>query len=752
MLFTYTSGMKYCLALLFVFIVLTGATQTKVRPKIGLTLSGGGAKGLAHIGILKAIDSAGLQVDYVTGTSMGSIMGALYACGYSADSIEQIARQVNWDILLSNAASLRSLGMDEKNEYDKYAIELPWVNHGFRFPSGLLESEELWLKFSELFFSQYKIKDFSHLPRPFKCIATDVSNGEAVVLDKGEIVSAVRSSMSIPSFFTAVDYNGQKLVDGGIVRNFPVRDAQKMGADYIIGSSVSGGLLTKEKIKNVFQILLQIAFFREDEDAKKEKQLCDIYIHQDLDNYSMGSFSSASEIIDEGIKKGRALYPVFKHLADSLNAIYGKPHTAVRYRSIDSVKITQYEIKGLHKTAPDFFLHRMQFENNRWYKAKELSAHIRMAFGTRYFRKIVYSLHPLPDGTAKIVFDVEENPFTFAKIGIHYNSFTGFSLITNLTTRNFFTPYSRSMVTLNLGDNLRIKGEHIQYFGKFKNLSSALSLQLEQLGFNTYNNFKKDGLYKQNYLVADFNVRISSRRKFYTGIGTRFEAFHYKPDIPSKFQIRGDNHFFNTYAFFKYNDLSNTIYPRKGLKFDVEIGQIYGQRPDLKYFNGDQPITNVDSLGFSYANFSRALLYAVNYTPITNRTTLIQQAQLGLNFAGGQGILNDYYVGGLNNNFRNQILFAGLDEGTFHSRSVAALQLGLRYQLYNSLFITGRANALYHDFLRDTQRSPIGGAGFLTGYALSLGYNFILGPLEISMMYSDQSKTVLPYVNLGMSF
>src|SRR5487761_2489472 len=174
----------FCVGICIPFYIFS---QSSHRSKIGVDLSGGGVKGLAHIGILKAIDSAGLKVDYITGTSMGSIMGALYAAGYSADSIEKIARQINWDLLLTNSASLRSLNMDEKDEYDKYAVELPWVNNGFKLPSGVLESEELWLKFSELFFPVYKIKDFSRFSRGFKCIATDVASGEAVVLDSGEI-------------------------------------------------------------------------------------------------------------------------------------------------------------------------------------------------------------------------------------------------------------------------------------------------------------------------------------------------------------------------------------------------------------------------------------------------------------------------------------------------------------------------------------------------------------------------------------
>ena len=166
--------------LLLVFCYNVSAQPKSGRPKIGVTLSGGGAKGLAHIGILKAIDSAGLKVDYITGTSMGSIIGSMYAIGYSADTIEKLAKSIDWDLYLTNQSSLRSIFMEEKDEYSKYIIELPWVNNRFRLPTGVLQAQELWLKFSELYFPAYEQKDFSRFSIPFRCIGTDVGTGEAV--------------------------------------------------------------------------------------------------------------------------------------------------------------------------------------------------------------------------------------------------------------------------------------------------------------------------------------------------------------------------------------------------------------------------------------------------------------------------------------------------------------------------------------------------------------------------------------------
>ncbi|BAV06323.1 patatin-like phospholipase [Filimonas lacunae] len=703
---------------------------------------------------MKAIDSAGLKIDYVTGTSMGSIIGALYASGYTADSLEKIARTTNWDLMMSNAASLHSMGMEEKEEYDKYAIELPWVNSGFRLPSGMLESEELWLKFSEFFFPVYKMKDFMKFPKKFRCIATDVSSGQAVVLDRGEIVSAVRSSMAIPSVFTAVEYQGRKLVDGGIVRNFPVHDAIDMGADFVIGSNVSGGLLPAEKINNVFQILLQIAFFREDENTNKEKQLCQVLVNHQLENYTMGSFSSSDEIINEGIEAGRKMYPTFKKLADSLDRLYGKdtvPPTPLP--QVNEVKITDYAIEGLHRTNRYFFLSLMQFARNKWYSAQSLNDHIRVAFGTRYYKKIIYRLEPLTDSTAKIIFTAEEHPLTFAKLGIHYNTFSGISLIGNLTSRDFFVPYSRSrsLVTVNIGENMRLRAEHLQYLDRLDRISINSLLQLEQVGFNTYNNTsERDGVYQQLYFKAEANFSASFTRNMSLGVGHRFEAFHYTPGISTNnLEVKGSNQQHNTYAFYKYNSLSNGVYPHKGVKINLEVGGVYGTSPEVDFYRTGKAVT-ADSLGFNYGAFTRATFTFVHYVPVTKRVTLIEYLQAGVNFNDKQGPLNAYYVGGLSTEFRNQILFAGLNEGTTYSSSVANFQLALRYQMYTNIFITGRANLLYRDVI--TSNSRIGKASYLSGYALTFGYNFLLGPLEISAMYSEQSKKVIPYVNLGIPF
>ena len=719
------------------------------RPKIGLVLSGGGAKGLSHIGILKAIDSAGLKVDYITGTSMGSILGGLYAIGYSADSIEKIARNIDWDLLLSNQSSMRSVIMDEKDEYGRYDIELPWVNHWFRFSTGVIEGQELWLKFSELFRPVYNIKDFSKFSIPFKCVATDVSTGEPVVMDSGEIVSALRASMAIPGVFTAVEYDGHKMVDGGVVRNFPVKDVREMGANIVIGSNLSGPLRTSDQVTNAFQVLLQVAFFREAADTRTQIPLCTIYVSQPLDKFGMGSFGEASAIIDSGIEEGRRLYPRLKALADSLNAIYG-PQEIVKSRlpAAHPVKLSSYTVKGLKNTSEGFFIQSMDLETNRFYTAKNLSRMVRRAFGTRYYNSITYTLVPLTNGSSRIDFQVEENALTFAKIGLNYNQFSGISAILNLTSRDFFTPTSRSLVTVNIGQNFRIRAEHLQYFSRRANFTFDLSPQFDQFRITTYNNkYNEAGLYDQSYFRLDGHFGYSTNRALTIGVGSRFEYINYDPSISSSLDFKGDNNFVTSYFFLRSNTLDRPSYPKRGLKFEAEADHVFEQNPRVQYFASSQ--TRNDT-SFSEAPYQRFLVNFDQYTPLAERYTLEVHAQGGLNLHYHNNIMNEFSIGGLTDQFHNQVTFAGLREGTFYSASVAELMVALRYQLFSNVLVTGRANVLFNNFIDKSNffTTP----DFLSGYALTFTYNFALGPLELSAMYSDQSRTFLGYLNIGIPF
>ncbi|GAB4488865.1 MAG: patatin-like phospholipase family protein [Saprospiraceae bacterium] len=745
--------MRNICLLSFLFICLVGSAQSPgPRPKIGLTLSGGGAKGLAHIGILKAIDSAGLKIDYLTGTSMGSIVGGLYALGYPSDSIEKMARNLEWEVLLTNKTSLRAMIMEEKEEYGKYALELQLTDKGFKLPTGVLEGEEMWLKLNEMFAPAYNITDFDRMPIPFRCIGTDISTGNAVVLKNGNLVNSIRASMAIPSVFTAVEIDKKILVDGGIVRNFPVKDVREMGASYVIGSSVSSGLLPQEKLTDAASILMQVIFLPNGLQHQEQRKLCDIYIeHPVEDDFSAASFGKANDIIDVGIGQGKIWYPRLKHLADSLDAIYGEPDLSTHHLpKTDSVFISAYEVRGLKRTDEAYFTKMMGFTPNRYYNMAQLSKRVRNVFGTRYYNRILYSFEPLPDGTNKVIFDVDENALTQAKLALHYNTFSSISLITNLTTRNLFAPASRSLVTLALSENFRLRGEHLQQFGKNNRLAFIGGVQFETFGFTNYQKFTQKGSQRQSFFKGELKSQFSTERKWTVGAGWRYEWINYNnPSIESPFDLRGDNNVQTTFGYMAFNTLDVSIFPKQGLKMNAELGYLFQQNPSLTLRIDGEPSDKLDSFGIRKNNFPRFVFRSEWYKPLSYRTTLVLQGQVGLNFNYTQAILNDFAIGGLTNQFRNQITFAGLQEATVYTPSVVALSLGLRRELMNNLFVTLRADGATHNFI---SRREMNVPDLLSGAALTAAYNTPIGPLELSVMYSPESGKVGSYINFGLVF
>ncbi len=721
------------------------------RPKIGLALSGGGAKGLAHIGILKAIDSAGLKIDYIAGTSMGSIVGGLYAVGYSGDSIESIARKTDWLSLLTNRTSLRAMIMEEKGDYGRFAVELPLVKGKFLLPSGVLEGQELWMMLNGLFAPAYQAEDFSKLSIPFQCIGTEVATGEGVVIGRGSITAAIRASMAIPTVFTAVDVDGCKLVDGGLVRNFPVTDVKAMGADFVIGSSVSSGLLPQDKLTNAAQILMQIVFFQEALDEPREVALCDIYVKHPIDAFTAASFNRANELIDLGIRQGNLIYPQLKHLADSLDVLYG-PQEFVKNRlpKVDSLLISSCQVLGLKETSYDFFTKTMGFRMGQYYRVEQLTEMIRQVFGTRYYTRITYELEPKPDGSAGITFYVEENPATYTKLGLHYNSFSGASLIGNLTTRNFLLPNSRSLVAFNLSENFRARAEHLQFVGRHRNRALIGSLYYESFGFTTYDDFRKDGLFRQSWFNSEVKFQFSRRRRSTTGFGYRFEALRYRPTIQSQLDLRGRNRINSTFGYVQWNTLDQPGFTKRGIRFEGELGYVFKQNPAVTFFTNGEPVGNLDSFGIRFNDYGRIWANLETYSPWRHRFTFFTQTQLGVNFNYRDNLLNDFYIGGLTRQHRNQVTFAGLPEGSVYASSLISLQLGLRRELFDNLFLSFRTNLLALNFIdaKNQFRPP----NFLTGHALTLGYNFALGPLELSLQYSDQAREFGTYINLGFVF
>lgn len=264
---------------LFFLFFNTLHIQSQEPPfKTGLALSGGGAKGLSHIGLLQLIDSLEIQVDYITGTSMGSIVGAMYSVGFSGDSIQKAVSSIDWKYLLSNEMPMRRIHINEKDENRNMIVSLPIRKWRPQLPKFAIEGQYLSEVLSSYFFSVRNTHDFHRLPIPFQCVASDMVSGESVVLKSGSLARAVRASMAIPAVFSPVYIDDYVLYDGGLTRNFPVEEAKNMGADVVIGSYTGFRKLTQDEITNVTTTIMQSFALSALKDAEKQMALTDILL------------------------------------------------------------------------------------------------------------------------------------------------------------------------------------------------------------------------------------------------------------------------------------------------------------------------------------------------------------------------------------------------------------------------------------------------------------------------------------------
>ncbi len=728
-------------------IPLTLAGQTS-RPKVGLTLSGGGAKGLAHIGILKAIDSAGLKIDIVTGTSMGSIMGGLYAAGYTGKDIEYIARSIDWFRMFSNRPPIELINMNEKREYANYALEIPFENGKAKFFSGFIEGEEIWLRFGDLFYPVHDIKDFSKLSIPFACVATDAATGKPVVLNKGELTKAVRSSMAIPSVFTAVPYENTVLVDGGVVRNFPVREAKAMGADYVIGVNLSQGLLPADKLLTPIDMLYQIGFYKDAEDFERQVKQVNLLLEPALGDFSAASFGSADSIIRVGNETGKKFYPRFKKLADSLRALYPDAVPAKqRLPQAHEVILDGYDFDGLKHTNAKDFEGKLGLRRGTSYSGAELSKAVSRAYGSGNFRRIAFFVMPTTPGHATLRCEVVENPRTYLKVGLHFHTYSNVALITTLSTRNVLLNRSKTYAKLNWSTNPRVLIRHDQAFGQQQRWGSMISAYFEQFRFPVYQDFNQLYEYTSKYGYVDLRFYKLMGATELIGIGASRERLRLTPKVTPDESLVGDLDYWTTFFYFQRNNLDTKMFPRSGSYIDFQAGVVFNQKTNF-IFSSSAGSINSDSLGLPFQAYEQLRVKVGKYIPLGRRWTLLLQSNNGVNFNYEDYYFNNYSVGGINDFIRNQIPFAGISENQVLTGSISTLLVGVQFEAFSNFVTTLRSNVGYYDYVgREPSEWKL-----LSGYALSAGYRSPIGPIEISLMYGDQSKAFLGYVNVGFTF
>jgi NTE family protein len=751
------------LLILFISTVfLIGQPSSGNRPKIGYVLSGGGAKGIAHVGVLKVLEEVGLQPDVITGTSMGSIIGGLYSIGYSAEDLSQLIESTDWSTILTNEIPSNQVIMRRKHEYNRFMLQMPVYNRKPQLPSGLIEGQKLSQLFSELTWEQAGVEDFHDFPVPYTCIATDLLKGEMVEINSGDLSSAMRSSMAIPSVFTPVlRDSGRILVDGGVVRNFPVQEAIDMGADIIIGVYVGFEReMNPEELRSLTSIMTRTSLLAGSHDVEDQIRHVDLLIVPDLGKYTSADFSDGVAIMNLGEEGGRKRIDQLRALADSINALQ-RPPEIHRLPSNDSLFISEIRVENTRPSMTRFIIEKSELEEGTWLHPEELNAGIDRLFGTLFFDRIDYAFESMEEGY-RLALRIQEKPTSTISTAVHYDNYYGPGVILNYTNLNSLVDGSRASVTLDLSGKPQFRGYYDIHLGKKRGFIVSPFADGERATIPEFNN----GLDIGDLLLTYYKGGVAVRQMIGTNnqVGLEFYYRYSRLKVGNNVkEARPEYAFWDQFilrgpelkASFKLNTLDHFLYPTRGMAIEVEYRQAFQTRNIIQFAWPDSIDNLDDQISEEMDPYWRMHALYESYFRLGKRFSLNLAFSAGLSSNDKPGIDN-FYIGGYRYNMRsNQVPFVGLHHnedltGNFVKEKIA-LQFNPIPKLYasilaNLMFFSSDINSFWDEIISYNRDQMYIGAG------AGLTYKSPIGPLSVYLGSRTDVWNPIWYVNLGFTF
>ncbi len=710
----------------FAFFLSPFALHSQDRPKIGLVLSGGGAAGLGHIGVIKVIEEAGIPIDYVAGTSMGSIVGAMYAMGMSPAEMERVVKEMDWESLLTDMIPRNDMSLEYKEQLEKYFYDFPVSRSGVQLPTGLVAGTNISNMLTGLTWPAYNIRLFSQLPRPFVCIGADVVQGQEVVLTSGILADALRASMAIPTAFTPVEMHGNLLIDGGFINNFPADHLKRMGADIIIGVDVQRDLLKKNELRSVISILKQISSLTREDINARNRLLCDILIRPNTPGASTLTFGIADSIVRDGERCAREQWETLAALGENLRRYNSaNEKKIVPLPAIDSVFVRVIAFTGLSQISPDFLQSKMNLPFPSWLRSDDIYRALQRAYGTNEFTRITYQLDPVTDGV-RLTVRAEEKKQNLIHVGFHFDNLFNASLLARADFRDLWKQGDQLGIDVNLGENPGLKGSY--FFLYRKKQQYGITTEFNRFQAYQYREGSKIGSYIYRDVLLDAVMRSTYRDRFAVTLGVQGEMAWNSPNV-GDWQIQASNsRMINIYARFLKDDFNRVPYPTRGEKAELLIKQV----------NNFTSEGNIPAMIFDI-RYRRAF-------EISPRLSF--QPSLLASFAFGDSIPYPYrsYVGGLGYYHKSVIPFVGSEYMSRAANHAMVLRADVQFRVKGNHYMTLKTN-IGKTFDEFSQFSEA--AATLYGAGLTYGYASPVGPVEVTLMGSNDSKRPMVFVNLG---
>lgn len=571
---------KLFILILLIFNSLFFYSQVKenikipANPKIGLSLSGGGAKGFAHIGVLKVLDSLGVKVDYISGTSMGAIVGGLYASGYTGKDIEKIVLETDFYNLISNQNNRAESSFFDKN-VDKYLLKVPIKKGKVTLPSSISSGQKNIYLLKELFKNVANVNDFSQLPIPFLCVATNLESGATKVFEKGDISEAIMASSAFPSLMDPVKIGDSIYVDGAMTVNFPSEFLKKKGIDIVIGVDLNQGLNKKDNINSIVDILNQVIDFGIVKETQNQKKFTEVYIHPALGELGVTSFDEKEKILKLGFDEAMKYVDFFNKLPKKNYENLRAPINPI-YSNI--YKIEDFELEDSNIFEKSYVLGKMGLKIPSVQTYGSINKMIDKLYATNNYKIIKYDIIQKNNKNSLKLTVNEDNNRYFLKFGLHYDEVFKSGLLANITIKRLLFRNSSLSVDGIFGDKPRfylnyfIDNGYIPGFGIY---ASAMTFDLKN----------SEGVAKEKWTWFRNDVFLQSvwKDKFAIGGGISYDNFK-----ANNFSTNTNTYgsFLNPYLFLKGDNQDSKTFPKKGYYTEIEAKayNVFGNSSEKRAF------------------------------------------------------------------------------------------------------------------------------------------------------------------------
>ncbi len=705
------------------------------KPKIALVLSGGGAKGVAHIGVLKVLEKYNIPIDYIVGTSAGSIIGAMYAIGYSPEEIENIVSNLKIDKLFTNNLNRELESILQKTQKVKYPIKIAFdENYNPLLPMGALSGEYIYLELKKIFSKAEGIKKFSEFPIPYKAITTNLQTGETVALEDGDLALATLKSMAIPTFLEPIKVGDNYYVDGGVSDNFPVLQALKMGANIVIGVDISAPPTKITDNTNIIQVLDKLSLYQNEKNFNRQLKYVDFLIRPNVKDYGIFDFSTISKLVDEGEKSATLL-------KDKLVLLSNKSKFDEIKMKKDRLKNREFDIKKVVAKGNELLTTKIIEDmkpEKTYLSVEDLNLWSEKIYTKSYVNRVFYEV--MNENTIK--FDIHEKVDKELQLGLFYisNYGAGIEIVAQTPVFNRFNIEKNYLLKTEFSKFPKISITDLAQYEIFnQKMLLSLTLQYAKNPLFIYQKGDNTSTYSTDNFTTTlslgtilWNKIIAGYSFIYKNLDTSYSSGNRIPNF-SKLSKDGDylSSAFNIY----YDSLNQNNYAQKG---SVILFQVFSEK-----------------------NLNNGKMFEGYVGKIATNMRLTEKISFGAGITSGQILHAEkaplsqlFNIGGLRSDMlKRDYSFYGLPLSSVYTDNFFIGSLGLQYQLYPNIYLKMNYNLGTYDYRDNFVREKKMWQKLNHGYGVGIGWNTILGPMDFMVTNNVlKDKELLFQVHIGYVF